>query len=1148
MVEGTPRANRRIVTSTPAKRRVVASYPATLAEPLISEVPDSPAQWHDFYRSALKGELLNIFPSPGNEQYRDELASKMLSGEIKTGLRVLSKSLVELESTGMPGASLEQALSDIFAIHWSEWTDLDAERVKRLALTQRFLDRCTKNGDAFWPDLSAAALKQMIISELNEYLPDWNAYKHRVETALLIRVFDGRVKTGNIEESIRIVGEWFPQIDEVARGMLLDLFLIDFRSLSDSSIFRIRRLQAAQAESLHEKEVILQREQKAAADAEKRFLEEQLALRLKKEKAAKDAEKIRQVLDITTRIARALQQLARREGIRASLFTRLEHLHNSDFPNSLRLIRCETDSELLSQDEISFASREFVRAWAARRVHIDLDDDQAAAVAAIGANIRVRARAGSGKTSVLVTRARFLQEHCRVDPSEILVLAFNVKAVKEIEKRLTEFRNSGPASFQERKTDSPNVMTFHALARALSSSADLITDNEASDQMGVSRAVKEAIGLVCSSPSGEAMVRKFFLTFFRPDSTDEDLSEEDFSDDEYRRWRRGLKSESLNGDYIKSRGELLIANALFENDVDYRYELARPWGQGDARLYRPDFTILKNGGKKNIALEFFGMEGKPEYDEQIERKRDYWARFQNEVAFVECFPPDIYPSSKFDEFISSLLSKLDELEIPHTKLSEDEIWAKVKDRSLQKLDGVVAGFIQRCRTLDMDGDDLSREIAEHTPISAAENLFLAFANLVYRAYLQRLEDEGKIEFSGLLWSAVSKINEGPGPVQRGAKEPFELENLKYILVDEFQDFSKGFFEVLTGIQRLSPEVEIFAVGDDWQSINGFAGSDLRYFEDFEKLFSNSKTLTMARNYRSAPEIVAVGNAVMAGLGLPGVPCRAGAGVVAQLDLSDFTASVSEKGVHGEDLVTPALLRLVSYLVLNGHKVTILSRKNEKSPAKQGGDGNKRRTQEHLAFLEHLLQFLPNDFRQKVTFSTSHSFKGKEQDAIIALGVKSGEYPFIHPTWEFGRIFGDSLETLTAESRRLLYVALTRAKNYLFILTDSSRPTPFLAGVSALNSVSRPSWELFPPRKAGDQGFLEIRLKTRYEDRAQNSPVLLKLGYVYDAALVRWCMRKVLQAKFNFEEFQQGPVIQRVISFEIFDDDGTRIYFGNGSSR
>src|SRR5699024_4477064 len=93
------------------------------------------------------------------------------------------------------------------------------------------------------------------------------------------------------------------------------------------------------------------------------------------------------------------------------------------------------------------------------------------------------------------------------------------------------------------------------------------------------------------------------------------------------------------------------------------------------------------------------------------------------------------------------------------------------------------------------------------------------------------------------------------------------------------------------------------------------------------------------------------------------------------------------------------------------------------------------------FLAHLRNFLPEQDRERVTISTAHGFKGLESPAVIVLDALAGEYPLIHPSWVFLRVFGHSPEVIEAEERRLFYVAMTRASRSLALVTDANRPSP-----------------------------------------------------------------------------------------------------------
>jgi DNA helicase-4 len=97
-----------------------------------------------------------------------------------------------------------------------------------------------------------------------------------------------------------------------------------------------------------------------------------------------------------------------------------------------------------------------------------------------------------------------------------------------------------------------------------------------------------------------------------------------------------LPRESLKGDYVKSFGEKVIANTLFQHAVDYKYERNFRW---DGTNYRPGFTILL-GPKRGVVIEYFGLEGDADYDSMSAKKRDFWARCPG-WTLVELTPDDL---------------------------------------------------------------------------------------------------------------------------------------------------------------------------------------------------------------------------------------------------------------------------------------------------------------------------------------------------------------------------------------------------------------------------------------------------------------------------------------------------------------------------
>src|SRR5262249_22409315 len=137
--------------------------------------------------------------------------------------------------------------------------------------------------------------------------------------------------------------------------------------------------------------------------------------------------------------------------------------------------------------------------------------------------------------------------------------------------------------------DVPHVMTFHALAHALVHPEEsLLFDEPAAGNQGQSRQVQRVIDDHLRSEEFRPVIRELMLMHFRDDW--ERIVEGRFHlpIEELNEYRRALPRETLRGEYVKSFGEKLIANTLFENDVAYRYERNFRWNGVN---YKPDFSV-----------------------------------------------------------------------------------------------------------------------------------------------------------------------------------------------------------------------------------------------------------------------------------------------------------------------------------------------------------------------------------------------------------------------------------------------------------------------------------------------------------------------------------------------------------------------------
>lgn len=777
------------------------------------------------------------------------------------------------------------------------------------------------------------------------------------------------------------------------------------------------------------------------------------------------------------------------------------------------------DIELITQTRYVELRRALVRSWAAER-GIQLDDDQAGAVASESAHLLVGARAGSGKTRTLVARTAFLQQHCGIQPQELLLLAFNRKAADEMKARLRK----------QLGEEIPHVMTFHALAYALvHPDQELVYDDPTTDQLGVSREIQRVIDDHIRRDDG-GRIRDLMLRHYRDDWERIVAGGFDLPLDELREHRRALPRETIAGDYVKSFGEKVIANALFEHDIDYRYERSFRWSGVN---YRPDFTI-PTSPKSGIVIEYFGMHGDPDYDEQAQAKRAFWAE-KDEWTLLEFTPADIAWQG-VPAFIKGLLQQVGALGLMPRPLSDEEIWARIKDRAIDAFTRSATTFVGRCRTRGWTPRDARNHVRAHVASQDSERLFIEMGIDLLTDYMALLERERKEDFSGLVWRATSGIGAGHTRFTRDrGRERGDLTILKHVLIDEFQDFSPMFHELVRAIGRANLRVWITAVGDDWQAINGFAGSDLRYFENFSDYFPGGSAVAITTNYRSARRIVTTGNALMSGHGDPAVPHTAQDGRVDLCQLDRFRPSEIERDRHGNDAMTPALLRLIKREIDGVRDVVLLSRTN--SPP--GGIDYAPATRTIPAgldrFLEHVRSFLPEEDRRRVTASTVHKYKGLEQSAVIVLDAVARRYPLVHPTWHFFRVFGEDLEAIERAERRLFYVALTRAVQALAIVTETADESPFLDDIRRHTQPTALDWEVLAPMPSADGQRVEIRVYNAYDVREN----LKQAGFRFEGSDRSW-RRAVPAEGFSRASLATQPWNTQQVRVEIHGDGGGRV--------
>ena len=244
-------------------------------------------------------------------------------------------------------------------------------------------------------------------------------------------------------------------------------------------------------------------------------------------------------------------------------------------------------------------------------------------------------------------------------------------------------------------------------------------------------------------------------------------------------------------------------------------------------------------------------------------------------------------------------------------------------------------------------------------------------------------------------------------------------------------------------------------------------------------------------------------------------------------LSSFVPTLIEEKRHGGgDFFTPAVLRLVYRLVREKKQdVVILSRTNT-IPYVRKKIGE---------FENNIKYFLPKNLRGSIKISTTHSFKGNEADNVIIIDATDRRYPFIHPNWIFNQIFGDSLANIYDEEQRLFYVAVTRAKERLFIFTEDGSETPFIKDIK-LETVN---WKNSPPVKWGNKLLVKILNKdnSKRESINQISQKLKAYGFDWRISDVS-SLQKIIddREKFNISDLQKENWCKSADSIEVNIND------------
>ena len=669
--------------------------------------------------------------------------------------------------------------------------------------------------------------------------------------------------------------------------------------------------------------------------------------------------------------------------------------------------------------------------------NIKLDKEQIKAILADEDSSLIIAGAGTGKTTIISSKVKYLVDIKKIDPTKIIVMSYTKKATEELEKRINlDFGINA------------NITTFHSLGYKYTKSLFFnrkcyVVDENTKNKIFLNyfknyifndkEKIKEIIELFNTNELGSWV----FGTFFK-----ENYFKFKNFDDYFYAYKRKKLSEirdlditvtsmieemlnkeqiiTIKGELVKSKGEALIANFLFCNNIDYEYEKLYPHMLESNKTYKPDFTL--NLGGENIYIEYFGLSNykadKLQRYEKIRKiKEDYHKKHHTKFIKLD-----------YDYNQSLLLNLKEQLITMGFTLKPKnsiEIYFALLDQNpcaeLFKFKNFLYRVISQIKSLEKreQYEDKIMQFIKETEKGTQEKLLKQYSYIkdfyfYYQKYLFGMEDYG-FDFDDMLYYA-NKYTES---LQKQANNEIE-----YMIIDEYQDISNERYLFLQNICNMC-QAKIVAVGDDWQSIFSFAGSKIEYIYNFQRYFPNSKLLKITKTYRNSQQLIDYSGAFI---------MKNDSQIKKELT-SNKKLDNPIKFVYFDDYEEYEVLKKLILKIHSEkpeHNILVLGRTNKvinqcyNDPQLLDSVGTKM----EIVGYEDI----------DIDLMTIHKSKGLTADEVILIGL-SRNFPsdYEEGFWIF-KILKNPIpkeHIKFPEERRLFYVALTRTKNNVYLLINSN---------------------------------------------------------------------------------------------------------------
>ena len=710
-----------------------------------------------------------------------------------------------------------------------------------------------------------------------------------------------------------------------------------------------------------------------------------------------------------------------------------------------------------------------------------LDEQQRTAVINDEDRILVLAGAGSGKTLTISAKVTYLCEVKHINPNEILLISFTKKSAEEMTERIqnrlhipavaTTFHKLGLDIITNADGKRPEVADENALSQFVHN----FFENEVVNHADLVKALTEYFAYFLEIPEEMENHRSLGELYEEEKNADLETLKSKYDRETYIR-ETGTEKEkafkTLKNEQVKSLEETKIANFLFMNGVNYEYERLYPF-ESDApsrKSYRPDFYLPDY----DIYLEHFGIskDFTVPWLSPVEEKK-YLDGIQWKRAFHEEHNTKLIETYSYYSSEGILLKKLEEIltangvELKARDFSDvfNTVYASKSNKYFSEFMNLCCTFINLFKSNNYKINQievLKKNYCATEPnefLRERTSLFLDIIKVILTEYQNYLSAQNAIDFSDMINLAAEKVENG-----------CEITPYKYVIVDEYQDISKSRFNFLKAIVEKSG-AKLFCVGDDWQAIYRFAGSDISLFTDFEKYFGYTKILKIEKTYRNSQNLIDEASRFV--LKNP-LQLKKDLRSDKKLDYPLVFWGYDDEPYKA---IQFAVNKIISEFGINS-SILFLGRTNyDKEILKKSGlfkiyTSNRK---EHIEYIP--VPEVPIDFL------SVHKSKGLEADNVILLNFKNDKLGFPNQIADdkvLNLVLTNAENYKFAEERRLFYVAITRTKNRTFVLTDNKNPSPFFKEFNESSSVC----------------FVGIK---KVEATAQTQCPLCKTGNLYKVA-------------------------------------------------